>query len=762
MNSIFNWKQISNIIWPKSVGGKVISVVVILGLLGFLFMQFLYNPIFESYTGVSNAKLTYDSSKPLSDTEFENLAKELTEELRLRKASEVVDDENEFTKDVKMNMLMNTRSFLDKNQFDHIKYFRKAGIRQYKGPETCLSCHETMKVEKPDGSIEVVHTMDDLLSSVHFKFQSSETGFTTYGYDGRRVNEGLQKIPVGKIDRACGIPGSFSWTGWASLIETTPGVDKSGHGDQYHSAETHKVVLRSEGCGQCHIGGNYHPATEEMMPIGGAPKVAEDGLDCLICHSQNYDMNYRFVIKDDIGTRWNQDRTMRAAMSVTNPTADNCLNCHQHNMGGDIYQYNVSAQNLGHENKRILHAGAKRGNPFSKQHDVHAAAGLECTDCHVPQGHKIPRGQKGTDLVANDLPEVAVACENCHTDAPHTSNFATRVVLNGHVNRLACETCHITHLEDANVVLRDWTYPEYEKHEGIWAPTDIYRSGEPGKGFTYLWFNGNGTFLANALGDNPNGLGLYDPFFNQLVKITDPEIIEAVREVAEDLKKHYSDINVDEYVEHVTNTLSQMPDELIKRRREMVDKFIKPLMSEGKSKIYPFKLFNARMYEDLSNRGPYGAMILPFDYNVYYETGDTKAAVRKAIQNPIVRRMYEEPFKYYMMDEFMKYFGVGEWKTEYPLQGDKLVNVYPKWMRQFGTLMVNHGITKDALQCQDCHSKNGVMDFYALGYRPERAEELMNLPEVEMINKMKEQKMSQDKKDENEDKDLSDLRKLVD
>jgi hypothetical protein len=25
---------------------------------------------------------------------------------------------------------------------------------------------------------------------------------------------------VGKIDRACGIPGSFSWTGWAALVES--------------------------------------------------------------------------------------------------------------------------------------------------------------------------------------------------------------------------------------------------------------------------------------------------------------------------------------------------------------------------------------------------------------------------------------------------------------------------------------------------------------------------------------------------------------
>jgi hypothetical protein len=46
-------------------------------------------------------------------------------------------------------------------------------------------------------------------------------------------------------------------------------------------------------------------------------------------------------------------------------------------------------------------------------------------------------------------------------------------------------------------------HPTWDAEEGIWEPTDVYRSGKPGKGLIYLWFNGNGTFLANALGDNP-------------------------------------------------------------------------------------------------------------------------------------------------------------------------------------------------------------------------------------------------------------------
>ena len=304
----------------------------------------MYNPAFEAYTGVTNAELTYDNSVPLSKSEFNALAKELTQELRLQKASLIVNDEDEYTKKLKIDILMNTRSFLDETKYSHIKYFEEAGIRQYKGPETCLSCHETMKVKKSDGSFEEVHTMDDVLASIHFNFQSTASGFSTYGYDGRKVNEGWQKIPVGKIDRACGIPGSFSWTGWAALIESNP----------VHADGSTESVTRSEGCGQCHIGGNYHPATEKMMPIGDIPPDVKHGVDCLICHSDNYDMNFRHVIKDKNGTRWNQDRTLKAALTVGNPKSDNCLNCHQHNMGGDVYPGNIAAKNLGYKNQRIL------------------------------------------------------------------------------------------------------------------------------------------------------------------------------------------------------------------------------------------------------------------------------------------------------------------------------------------------------------------------------------------------------------------------
>ncbi|HRS94342.1 MAG TPA: nitrite reductase [Candidatus Latescibacteria bacterium] len=674
---------------------------------------------FQKYTGVVNAELSYPNSKAVSEAEFEAIAADLRSEGILRRAlaltSSVTDS---ITRKTRIRMIAATPSFQRQEEFAHIRYFRDAGIRRYEGPKTCIRCHETIDVRKPDGTIQKVKTIPDVLNTIHYKFQSMDGGFTTYGYDGRQVNTGTRGIPVGKIDRACGVPGSFSWTGWAALIETKPA----------HAGG--EVVLRSEGCGQCHIGGGYHPATENMMPglVVPTPKVAAEGLDCLICHASAYDMNQRFVIRDEHGLRWNQDRSLRAALSVGRPTNENCLNCHQHNMGGDTYAYNTSAQSLGTQNQRLLHSTAKRGNPFSVHDDVHARAGLVCLDCHRPQGHKIPRGNKGTDLVANDLPDVKVECEMCHTSAPHVRNRRTRAALNGHADYIACETCHIARLLPFNNVLKDWVHPVWNEEEGMYVPKAVYSSGDPNRGLAYLWFNGNGTFLANALGANPNHSPDYNPLMRQIVMIEDPVVLGEIAANTRDIRTRYG-LDSASYMAPIANALSQLSPEMLSRRREMIERNLRVRMNEGKSRIYPFKLFNAMMFEDLNNEGPFGAMILPFDYRTYFETGDAENAVKVAVANPIVKRMYETPFKLYMMDEFMAYFGVGKWTAKYPLDEGNW-NVQPRWMRQMGTLMVNHGIQPVGRQCAECHNRNGILDFAALGYTTDRVRALQNLPEL--------------------------------
>ncbi len=541
----------------------------------------------------------------------------------------------------------------------HVETFRKEGIRFYEGPQTCEKCHNSIDVEYPDSSIGKVNIREDLTGSVHFTF-APKTGFSTYGFNGERV----ENFPLGKMDRACGITGTFTWTGWAALIPTS-------HGDTI-----------SEGCGQCHIVGQYGPISGAMMPGYEATDAEWEATDCLICHAAEYDMNYRQVVRDSNGKyRWEHDRRFIAAMSVGRPTADNCLNCHQHNLGGDTYPGNVAALNLGRERPRLNHPGAKRGTPFGAEWDVHAALGMECLDCHVPQGHKIPRGEMGVDLVANDLPDVEVSCINCHSETAHTEGEYADAY-NEHIETIACETCHIHRLYPDNLIYRDWSNPVFNEEHGIYVPANAPFSGEPEKAILYRWFNGNGTFMANALGDNPNGEGLY-----RALSTTPNEDWAGIGDFSYD----------DDY-----------------------EKVFRPIAVQGKSKIYPFKRFQSIMYEDLNNQGPYGGMILPVDYHTYYTTGDARDAVRVASEKKIMRMMYGAMFKFYMMDRFMAYMGVDGWDTDFSLD-----RIAPRPMRNEGMLMINHAIQKEGRTCNECHTQNGLLDFAALGYTPEEIELLV-------------------------------------
>ena len=543
----------------------------------------------------------------------------------------------------------------------HIRRFRKAGVNSYEGPETCISCHEQIRVSDGNSGYEDVDLRENLTNSTHFTF-APMTGFSTYGFNGEQV----VNFPLGKLDRACGVTGTFTWTGWAVTIE-------NAHGEEF-----------SEGCGQCHIVGQYGPISGAMMPGYTATDAEFTATDCLVCHATEYDMNMREVVEDDNGkTRWNHDRRFIAAMSVGSPSAETCLRCHQHNLGGDTYFPNPALAGMGKDKPRLAHPGAKRGTPFGADWDVHAAAGMQCLDCHVTQGHKIARGTRGVDLVANDLPGVEVACENCHGAKPH-GEVQRAAIYNRHTAKIACETCHIRELHQDNLVFRDWSRPVFNEEHGIYTAYNAPFSGQPGDGIKYKWFNGLGTFMANALGDNPNGEGRY-----RALATTPNEHWEAVGSF--DYEADYEEI-------------------------------FRPIAQLGTSKIWPFKRFQSVMYEDLNNQGPYGGMILPIDYQVYYQTGDAVAAVETAVNSPIMKKMYGSLFKMYLMDRFMAYMRVDGWDTGFDIK-----RIAPVAMRNEGELMVNHAIQAAGRTCKDCHSPSGILDFEALGYSPKRAEMLRTL-----------------------------------
>jgi len=560
--------------------------------------------------------------------------------------------------------------------FPHMERFRAAGILAYEGPKTCLSCHKTIEVEEPATKFKKnVDLMANLTTSAHFRFYTKHHP-NVWGFNGKLADN----FAMGKINRPCPKPGSFAMTAWASLV-----VLKDGD-------------TLSEGCGQCHIGGQVAPPLGEMMPGYKTLDIEEETIDCLICHATAYDMNRKQVIVDEDGREhWGQDRSLRAGLSVGRPAAQACLRCHQHNLGGDIYvdaadsSYFQSMPNTGTNRPRVLHPGSKRGTPFSPSWDVHAAAGLECIDCHITEGHYIAKGTHTTTMMANDLPNVEVACETCHSDAPHKSNPDMADYLNGHIDKIACVTCHIPSLNPDNATMRDFAQPEYEENPGIFVYTDVAKETEPGKGIVYVWWNGDATFLGNPIGDNPNGKNLYR-FYNPTH--TWPE---------------FNDFDYAGWYEKV----------------------MRPIAQKGRpSKLYAMKLFNGRQHIDLQNIGPFGGMYLPYNLPTYYTTGNPDSAAAAEMAHPMMKMMYGWLFKYYMMDRFMSFMDVAGWNGSAYDDARYLRKVEPRWIPQDASLEISHAIRKTgALSCNNCHSQSGVLDFKSLGYD---REEIISLQEPRM------------------------------
>ncbi len=430
-------------------------------------------------------------------------------------------------------------------EFSHIDRFREAGILSYEGPATCLGCHREITYRDNEGNEKSTDLMDNLTASAHYRFFTKEHS-NVYGFNGELADN----FPMGKLNRPCPKPGSFAMTAWAELVVTQAGD------------------TLSEGCGQCHIGGQYQAPLGEMMPLYRTGDKEKDAVDCLICHAVAYDMNRKQVVTDTNGlNRWGQDRSLLAAMSVTSPTAEACLRCHQHNFGGDIYidpagpEFMESLQNLGNRRPRVRHPGSKRGTPFSPSWDVHAAAGMSCIECHSTRGHFMAKGTHTTTIMANDLPDVEVSCLDCH-DEPHDNSNEDGRTLNGHLERLACQTCHIPSLHPDNVTRRNFGETEFEDDPGIHIYHDEVKENAPGRGIAYVWWNGDATFLGNPIGDNPNGADLYS-FYDAQWRW--PE---------------FADFDYQVWYE----------------------KTLRPIAKTGHpSKIYPMKRFNGRQHIDLQN-----------------------------------------------------------------------------------------------------------------------------------------------------------------
>jgi cytochrome c len=174
-----------------------------------------------------------------------------------------------------------------------------------------------------------------------------------------------------------------------------------------------------EGCSTCHVGRGAEP---ESLPT----QAQLENIDCMVCHQDAYK-------RKRVGGVFQPDTASmaismdEAVQTVHQPTRTSCLQCHAKAGGGDAVKRGDLALATAHT--------------ADEQYDVHMAttgADLDCQSCHMPENHRFPG--KGSDIRPTDLVGVDLDCTTggCHSSESHDSSE-----INQHIEKVACQTCHI-------------------------------------------------------------------------------------------------------------------------------------------------------------------------------------------------------------------------------------------------------------------------------------------------------------------------------
>ncbi|MES9972592.1 MAG: tetrathionate reductase family octaheme c-type cytochrome [Candidatus Thiodiazotropha sp.] len=259
-------------------------------------------------------------------------------------------------------------------------------------------------------------------------------------------------------------------------------------------------------CAQCHAGYGWK---DEAFDFDD-----ESNIDCLVCHDRtgtyyktpnsmgNKACSVMFQDKEPI--QW-----AKVAQSVGKPGRENCGTCHFYGGGGD----------------GVKHGDLDSSLKFPDKHlDVHMdAEGLNfaCTTCHVTRQHQWAGSRY--NVMAHDTEGLGLpgerrdvaTCESCHSTAPHANTELSGIKLNGHVDKIACQTCHIPSIARGGVAtMVDWD----------WRTAGKTKNGEGFKEKNYT--QGNGAHRAtykSIKGDFTYGEDLtphYDWFDGQMLYTT--------------------------------------------------------------------------------------------------------------------------------------------------------------------------------------------------------------------------------------------------
>ena len=211
------------------------------------------------------------------------------------------------------------------------------------------------------------------------------------------------------------------------------------------------VASNEPRCTSCHVGYGW---TDNSFDFS-----SEKNVDCLACHDTTGQYVkwptkaghplYTPLTTPDGKTHMPPDLT-RIAQHVGMPGRANCGACHFNGGGGDAVKHGDLDSSLIHPTRAL---------------DVHMAedgANFACSACHISDKHIWPGSRynvHATDPAGTGKPgqrrDVAT-CESCHGTKPHKGTSLEAIKLNGHTDKVACQTCHIPEFARGGIATKTW------------------------------------------------------------------------------------------------------------------------------------------------------------------------------------------------------------------------------------------------------------------------------------------------------------------
>lgn len=236
------------------------------------------------------------------------------------------------------------------------------------------------------------------------------------------------------------------------------------------------VTSNEPRCTSCHVGYDWKDMSQP-------PPQAETAVDCLACHDTTGDYS---KLPDQAGHPAYEPREVNGQLQAPPDLAaiarqvgasgrHNCGACHFNGGGAD---------------------GVKHGDLDSslidppRSLDVHMSpegANFSCADCHTTTAHSVTGSRylvNARDTLGVDVPGHTdmsrASCESCHGTAPHQKEK-----LNEHVDRVACQTCHIPEYARGGIATKTW-----------WDWSTAGKLDENGKPMTLLDEHGHPAYMS--------------------------------------------------------------------------------------------------------------------------------------------------------------------------------------------------------------------------------------------------------------------------